>query len=144
MCHFLQEDTLVSLFNDFVKLYLDYGSLTWGVYTNNHLLKLKQTLNKAMRIMAFKSKYESAKPLYIYYKILPLKVKIKLNQGKFIWKLTQNLHLDYIQAIYHINSSTVINNKENNNRFALPSFRTNTARGSLAYQGKKTMEQRNP
>ena len=68
ICHFLQEDKLVSKDT------------------------LKQTLNKAMRIMAFRSKYESAKSLYIYYKILPLEANIKLNQGKFIWKLTQNQH----------------------------------------------------
>ena len=30
MCHFLQEDTLVSLFNAVVKPYVDYESLTWG------------------------------------------------------------------------------------------------------------------
>ena len=30
MCHFLQEDTLVSLFNAFLKLCIDYGSLTSG------------------------------------------------------------------------------------------------------------------
>ena len=54
MRHFLQE--LFSLFNAFVKPYVDYGSLTWGGITNTHLLKLKRTLNKAMRIMAFRSK----------------------------------------------------------------------------------------
>ena len=86
--------------------------------------------------MAFRSKYESAKPLYIYYKILPLEANIKLNQGKFIWKLTQNQHPDCIQAIYHTNSSTAINNK-GNNRFILASFRTNIGRASLAYQGMK-------
>ena len=53
--------------------------------------------------MAFRKKYESAKPLYIYYKILPLEANIKLNQGKFIWKLTQNQHPDCIQAIYRTN-----------------------------------------
>ena len=37
-----------------------------GDTANTHLLKLKQTLNKDMRIMAFRSKYESAKPLFIY------------------------------------------------------------------------------
>ena len=58
MCHFLHEDTLVSLFNAFVKLYVDYGSLTWGGTANTHLLKLKRTLYKAVRIMAFRSKYE--------------------------------------------------------------------------------------
>ena len=87
--------------------------------------------------MAFRSKYESAKPLYIYYKILPLEANIKLNQGKFIWKLTHNLHPDCIQDIFHTNSSTAINNNEDNNRFILPSFRTNIGRASLAYQGIK-------
>ena len=42
-------------FYAFLKLYIDNGSLTWGGTTNTHLLKLKQTLNKAMRIMAFRS-----------------------------------------------------------------------------------------
>ena len=122
MCHFLQEDTLVSLFNDFVKLYVDYGSLTWGGTANTHLLKLERTLNKAVRIMAFRSKYKSAEPLFIYYKILPLEANIKLNQGKFIWKLTQNQNPDCIQAIYHTNLSTAINNKEGNNRFYFTIF----------------------
>ena len=29
MCHFFQEDTLVSLFYAFLKPHIDYGSLTW-------------------------------------------------------------------------------------------------------------------
>ena len=90
-----------------------------------------------MKIMAFRNKYESAKPLYIYCKILLLEPNIKLNQGKFIWKLTHNLHPDCIQDIFHTNSSTAINNNEDNNRFILPSFRTNIGRASLAYQGIK-------
>ena len=94
MCDFLEEDKLVSLFNAFIKPYVDYRSLTWGGTTNTHLLKLKRTLNKAMRIMAFRSKYKSAKPLNVYYKILILEANIKLNQGKFIWELIQNQHPD--------------------------------------------------
>ena len=89
---------------------------------------------------AFRSKYESTKPLYIYYKKLPLEANIKLNQGKFMWKLTQNQHRDCIQAIYHTNSSTVINNNEDSNRFILPSFRTNIS----CLPRKKAVEQRNP
>ena len=42
-----------------------------------------------------------------------------------------------IQDIFHTNSSTAINNNEDNNRFILPSFRTNIGRASLAYQGIK-------
>ena len=90
-----------------------------------------------MRIMTFRSNYESAKSVYIYYKILPLEATIKLNLGKFIWKLTHNLHPDRIQDIFHTDSSTAISNNQDNNRFILPSFRTNTGRASLAYQGIK-------
>ena len=87
-----------------------------------------------MRIMAFRSKYESAKLSYIYNKLLPLEANIKLNQGKFIWKLTQNQHPDCIQAICCTNSSTAWSNNEGNNRFILPSLRSNIGRASLAYQ----------
>ena len=44
--------------------------------------------------------------------MLPLEANVKLNQGKFISKLTQNQHKDCIQAVYHTNSSTAINNNE--------------------------------
>ena len=88
--------------------------------------------------MAFSSKYASAKPLYIYYKLLPFEANVKLNQGKFIWKLTQNQHPDCIEAIYHTHSDTAINNNEGNNRFIFPSYRTNIGRASLPYQGIKS------
>ena len=127
MCQLLQEDTLVSLFDAFVKPYIDYGSLIWEGATNTHLLKLMRSLNKAMRIMAFRSNYELAKPLHIYYKILPLEANIKLIKRKFIRELTQNQHRDCVQAIYYTNSSTTINNA-GNSRFILPSFRTNIGR----------------
>ena len=87
--------------------------------------------------MAFRNKYESAKPLYIYCKILLLEPNIKLNQGKFIWKLTHNFQPDCIQDIFHTNSSKAVKNNEDNNRFILPSFRTNIGSTSLAYQGIK-------
>ena len=50
---------------------------TWEGTANTHLLKLKRTLNKSMRITDFRSTYEPPKSLYIYYKILPLKASIK-------------------------------------------------------------------
>ena len=90
-----------------------------------------------MRITTFRSKYESAKPLRIYYKILPLEANIKLKQGKFIWKLTHNQHPDCIKDIFHTNSSIAINNNKDNTRFILASFRTNIGRAPLSYQGIK-------
>ena len=81
--------------------------------------------------MAFRSMNQLNPYTYIYYKKLPLEANLKLNQGKFIWKLTHNQHPHCTQAIYHTNSITTINNNEDNNRFILPSFRTNIGRASL-------------
>ena len=76
--------------------------------------------------------------------MLPLEANVKLNQGKFISKLTQNQHKDCIQAVYHTNSSTAINNNEGNNRFILPSFRSNIGKASLAYHGIKLWNKGTP
>ena len=63
-----------------------------------HLTKLRGVINKAVRVMAFKNRYESPKPLYNYHELLLLETNKKLNQGKFIWNL-----YDYIY-IYLINN----------------------------------------
>ena len=96
--------------------------------------------------MAFRIKYESAKPLYIYLlqhitpwskqKAKPRKIYMETDP-QFAPKLV------CIQDIFHTNSSTAINNNEDNNRFILPSFRINIGRALFAYQGIK-LEQRNP
>ena len=54
--------------------------------------------------------FESATLLFVYYSLLPSGCIVKLNKGKFMWKLVQKLHPDCIQSLYHTTTSTDINN----------------------------------
>ena len=63
-------------------------SMEWGSKT--YLEKINKTLNRSIRTILFKQKYDIVKPFYKYLGILPWKQNIKLQQGKFMRKL--NLH----------------------------------------------------
>ena len=44
-------------------------------------------MNKAIRLMGFKKKYDSVKSLFDYYGLLNLENTIKISKEKFMWKL---------------------------------------------------------
>ena len=46
-----------------------------------HLNKVSRSIKKAVRVMMFKNKYESTKPLFEYLNIAPFDINIKLQQG---------------------------------------------------------------
>ena len=58
------EKKLKKLYNVFIKPYTEYDILAWGGVTKTHLNKVSRCLRKAVRIMMFKDKYESTKPLF--------------------------------------------------------------------------------
>ena len=60
MNDFSQEKQLKNLYNAFIKPFTEYGVLAWGGAPKTHLIKIERSLNKAVRIMLFKGKYESA------------------------------------------------------------------------------------
>ena len=97
MCDFLQENQLENLYNAFIKPFTEYGVLAKGVAPKIHLIKIERSLNKAVRIMSFKGKFESAQPLFQYLNIVLLHINMNLQQSKFMKKLILCQHLDSIQ-----------------------------------------------
>ena len=51
---------------EMIKPFTEYGVLAWGGAPKTHLIKIERSLNKAVRIMLFKGKSESAQPLFQY------------------------------------------------------------------------------
>ena len=74
---------LKNIFNAFLKPYVEYGTLVWSEAPKTYLEKINKTLNRSIRTILFKQKYDIVK----YLNILPLKQNIKLQQGKFTWIL---------------------------------------------------------
>ena len=84
----LQEKTLKSKNNAFLRLYVEYDILVWGTARKTNLEKKNsKTRNRSSRTILFKEKYDIVKPFYKYLSILPLKQNIKLQQEKFMWEL---------------------------------------------------------
>ena len=66
--------------------------LNRGISFWRKIRKNNKTLNRSIRTILFKQKYDIIKLFYKYLGILPLKQDIKLQEGRFIWKLNrQNL-----------------------------------------------------
>ena len=69
----------------------------WGQNKNTTFKEIEKLQNKAIRIMCFKSKLESTKPLYRELKILKIRDLLTLNNCQFvqahmIGKLPQNFN----------------------------------------------------
>ena len=96
MHDFLQEKQQKNLYNVFIKPFTEYGVLAWGGAPKPHLIKIERSLNKAVRIMLFKEKSESALPLFQYLNIVLLHLNINLQQSKFMKKLILCQHPDSI------------------------------------------------
>ena len=60
ICDFLQEKQLKNLYKAFIKPFTEYGVLACGGAPKTHLIKIETSLNKAVRIILFKGKLESA------------------------------------------------------------------------------------
>ena len=123
MCDFLQEKQLKNLYNAFVEPLTEYDVLAWGGAPKMHLIKIKRNFNKALRIMLFKEKFESAQPLFQYLNIVWLHLNINLQQSKFTRKLIFCQHPDSIQEYPPITYNISINNT-NKTKFILPYYRS--------------------
>ena len=62
--------------------------------------KLKQlingNINHSIRTVMDMDKFDSVKAFYEYLKMLPFKDNMKLLQGKFMWKLVNAVHPNFI------------------------------------------------
>ena len=86
MRHFLQEKQLKYRYSSLIKLYTEYGNLTWVGAAKTKLAKIDRSLRKAIRIIMFKGKRESVQILYEFLKILPLNLNRKFLCAKFMHK----------------------------------------------------------
>ena len=120
-----------------MKPYIDYGTLAWGGAARTHLTKIDRSIRKTIRLMMFKEKRHTAKPLYEYLKILPVSLNNKLLQAKFMKNCILQEHPEVICDKYPVVLSSSINNSDQT-KLVTPYFRTTAGVSSLAYQGCKT------
>ena len=80
-----------NLFNSFLKPYIEYGNLAWGGPPKTKIELINRTIKCSIRTMMNMDKFDSVKPFYEYLNIFPFKDIMKLLQGKFMWKLINDV-----------------------------------------------------
>ena len=106
----MQEKTLENIFNAFLKPYLEYGTLLWNGAPKTYLGKINKTLNRSIKLILFKQKYDIVKLFYKYLGTLPLKQNIRFQQGKFMWKLNSQNPSNCLLIKFSLIHNQAINN----------------------------------
>ena len=91
---------------------------------------------RSIGTILFKQKCDIVKPFYKYLGILPLKQNIKLQQGKFMWKINSHNSPNRLLKKFSLISKQSINNA-NQQKLIAPYYRTTTGKRSVLYQGYK-------
>ena len=66
--------------------------------------------------MRFSKKYDSVKSLFDYCGLFNLENMIKINKGKFMWKLVNKEQPECIQMNYHLRGINALNKNKDKNR----------------------------
>ena len=108
---------LINFYNALIKPHIDYGISAWGYANKTNLKTIERTMNKVIRLMGFKKNYDSVKLLFNYYGLLNLENMIKINQGKFTWKLVNKEQPECIQMKYHPQEINTLNKNKDSCRY---------------------------
>ena len=78
MRHYVEYETLLSIYHALFQSHIQYSCHIWGFCTQESLSSISKLQNKALRIIHFKKFRDPVDPLYQQSKILKLKFLIKL------------------------------------------------------------------
>lgn len=70
--HFVPTSTLLTIYRSLIQPYLTYGLCAWGQAYESHLKKILLLQKKALRLIYFIDRKDSALPLFISARILPI------------------------------------------------------------------------
>ena len=141
--HFVPAKSIRNIYNALIQPHLDYGNLSWAASANVHLHKLEKLQNRSVRTISLKNKEEPSTPLYKIHSILPLKLNIILNQGKFFWKLVHSDLPSSLTEIFDKHGITLSERVFGNQMFKLkiPFQRTVIGQNCILYSGVKAWNQ---
>ena len=86
MRHYVSRKSLISIYHAIFNSHLNYCSLVWGKLPQYLMDKVRSLQNKALRIIHFKNRLESATPLYLDSNILPFQDQLVKEQCLFAFR----------------------------------------------------------
>ena len=106
--HYVPSETIRPLYFSFVNAHTDYNLLNWGMAAPSNLKSIHTKINKALRIMTFRSRDYSSIPIYKELEILPLEQSFELKNAKHMWKFHNNYLPQTLLSNFRYNSRNQI------------------------------------
>ena len=116
--HFVNIDTMISVYYALAHSYLRYGISTWGCASDNALQPLISIINRAVRIMTFAPFGNiDVQSIFKYLGVPNVIQTLKIETGKFFSKKQNNLQLTpSIANFFNIRNADVVHNYNLRNR----------------------------
>ena len=135
--YYVNEKTLITLYNAFIQPHINYGICAWGSAAKSNVNKIDNSSKKAVRIMNFKNKYDDTLNLYKEMGILTVNLSIKFNNTKFIWQCINGKNPECIQQIFKLDTINLAINSTSHQKLQIPHRKTDSGQRFLTYAGAK-------
>ena len=133
MRHYVDTQTIRTLYFSLFHSHMTYGCLTWGLTNKNELNRVSKLQKRAIRLMSFSTFYDHTSALFSQFEVLKIKDVITLKLGLLMhdWynhKLPKPVHQLYINKI------TVLNKRVKNGPKLILPYRRTKSYGTKAIQ----------
>ena len=124
--HYVDYNTLRSIYYGIFSSLMTYGSQIWGQLQNKYVNRILKLQDKAVRIINFVSSFDSRNPLYLKSKILKFNDNINLLNFIFVYdSLKNNLPTIFNNKFTRVNKYHNYNTRNAiQNKVALPKIKT--------------------
>ena len=113
--HYVDSNTLRSIYYGIFSSLMTYGSQNWGQFQNKYVNRILKLQDKAIRIINFGSSFDSRNPLYLKSKIIKFSDNIKLLNFIFVYDSLKN----NLPTILNNNFTQVNKYHNHNTRYAI-------------------------
>ena len=123
--HFVQTNTLRSIYFGIFSSLLTYGSQVWGQFPNQNVHRLQNIQNKAIRIINFSKYNDPVDPIYHKLKVLKLSDQVKLENFLFVHNsLNNKVPKPLRKSFTFMTENSSYTRSSTQNKMALPKART--------------------
>ena len=134
----LSKQALMLIYHSLVGSKLRYGLVCWATAKKFLLDKVHKMHNKIVTCLTFKKRCNELWPLYQQLKVLPLKILIKIEHGKTMYKFRNKMLPQVFNTYFETPPHLYFTRFSSNNNFAMSSISTVKEEALLRYIGPKT------
>ena len=88
--HFIPSSALRNIYYAFIHAHINYAIFNWGSAVPTNLEPIKESMRKAVRLMAFQDRDAHSEPLFQQFNILDFDDSYRLGVAKFMHDISYN------------------------------------------------------